>query len=68
MKGIGEDPIAVALEDVASTGLRRGHVDVYRFAMSALGYLLVDASRHRATAEAVLDACRWQLAKTAGQR
>lgn len=63
MKGIGDDPIAIALEDVASTGLRRGHTDVYRFAMSALGFLLTDATRHRATAEAVLDGCRVYLAK-----
>lgn len=53
--------MARALEDVASTAVRRGHTDVYRFAMSALGFLLLDPDRHRATADAVLDACRSYL-------
>jgi hypothetical protein len=55
--------IAAALEDVASTAYARGHVDVYRFAMSACGLILTDPERHKLTAEAVLDSCRFYLAK-----
>jgi hypothetical protein len=57
------DPLAMALEGVATTGLRRGHVDVYRYAMAATGLLLADAVRNRPTAEVVFDTCTAWLAK-----
>ena len=58
-----DDPLAVALEDVASTAAARGMNTVYRYAMSAVGLLLTDAVHHRPTAEAILDSCRVFVAR-----
>lgn len=59
-----DDPLVIALEDVACTGLRRGHVDVYRFAMGAVSLLNEHAMRHRDVAEVVLDVCRATIARS----
>ena len=58
-----DDPLAVALENVASNAAARGMHTVYRYAMSAVGLLLADAVQHRRTAEAVLDSCRVFVAR-----
>lgn len=57
------DGLATALENVASTAVRRNAPDVYRFAMSALGHILADPSRQWNTAVAVLDGCRTYLSR-----
>lgn len=57
------DPLVEALDDLACTGLARGRFDVYRFCMSAVGFLLLDSVRYRPMAEAVLDGCRHYLAR-----
>lgn len=59
----GDDPLVVELEDVAASAARRGHVDVYRFAMGAVALIITDAHTNRLTAEVVLDVCREYLAK-----
>ena len=59
---MSDDPLVIALEDLASTAVRRGHIDVYRFCMAAVGLILTDAVTHRATAESVLDSCRAYIA------
>lgn len=61
---MSDDPLVAALEDVASTAVRRGHTDVYRFCMAAVGLILTDVSTHRATAESVLDTCRAYIARS----
>ena len=58
-----DDPLAVALEQVAATAAARGMHTVYRYAMSAVGLLLADTVQHRRTAEAVLDSCRVFVAR-----
>ena len=62
MNGTDND-LALALEDVASTAVHRRATDVYRFAMSALGHLLLDPGHYRPMAESVLDSCRFALAR-----
>lgn len=60
---MSDDPLVLALEDVAATAAARGMNTVYRYAMSAVGLLLTDAVHHRPTAEAILDSCRVFVAR-----
>ncbi len=62
---MSDDPLVLALEDVAATAATRSCPEVYQYAMATAGLLLTDAMRHRTMAEAVLDSSRAYLARRA---
>ena len=62
---MSDDPLVLALEDVAATSATRICPEVYQYAMAAVELLLTDAIRHRPIAEAILDTSRAYLARRA---